>query len=104
MRAVYERQAFQSITAGEIRSAIERDGWTPSLIAEPPGAVYPRHRHAAAKLLVFLDGEMEVRAGGDLFSCQPGDRLIIPGLMEHEAKAGLEGCRYFWSEQIRGVG
>jgi mannose-6-phosphate isomerase-like protein (cupin superfamily) len=103
-KAVYDRKMFDPAKIDAIRSTIERDGWDPTLIVEPPGAVYPPHQHETDKLLVFLEGDMAVRAGGDWFTCQAGDRLIIPGQLEHEAVAGAGGCRYFWSEQLRGVG
>ena len=100
--AVYEPQRYLGDEHETICAAIERDGWDPVLIHDPPGTVYPPHRHEAAKLLAFLSGEMDVQAGGRTYRCRAGDQLVIPGNVEHAAWVGPEGCRFFWSEQVRG--
>ncbi len=43
---------------------------------------------------------MEVRVSGEVYHCSAGDRLIIPGDVEHSAVVGLDGCGFFWSEQL----
>jgi anti-sigma factor ChrR (cupin superfamily) len=100
--ALYEPRRFLGERLESIRDVIEEEGWDPILISDPQGAIYPPHRHAAAKLLVFLSGEMRVEAGNAIYKCQPGDQLVIPGDVEHAAWVGPDGCRFFWSEQMRG--
>jgi quercetin dioxygenase-like cupin family protein len=101
--AHYDPQAFTSVDAASVHAAVEREGWAPLLIHDPPGAVYPPHQHPEAKLLVFLRGSMEVKVGGAVYRGLPGDKLIIPGGVEHAALVGPDGCIFFWSEQRREV-
>jgi len=100
---IYEPHAFAGQDQAQVREAVRRDGWDPLLVSDPPGAVYPPHHHAEAKLLAFLAGSMEVKVGGAVYRCLPGDKLIIPGGVEHAALVGPEGCVFFWSEQLREV-
>jgi quercetin dioxygenase-like cupin family protein len=82
---------------------LQREGWDPLRFSDPPGAVYPPHRHAETKRLAFLAGSMEVRVGDETYRCLPGDRLVIAGDTEHAAVVGPDGCTFFWSEQMRDV-
>jgi quercetin dioxygenase-like cupin family protein len=43
---------------------------------------------------------MEVTVEGKKFHCQPGDKLIINGNVQHSAVAGPQGCGFFWSEKL----
>ncbi len=99
----YEPQAFTNLDEVSVHATVEREGWAPLLIHDPPGTVYPPHHHPEAKLLVFLRGSMEVKVGGAVYRCLPGDKLIIPGGIEHAALVGPNGCVFFWSEQRREV-
>lgn len=98
---VYEPGKYAGIVRSEIRAIIEREGWTPYVIDEPAGYTYEPHHHAESKLIVVLEGEMEVTLGDDALRCRPGDRLTIPGGEVHAAVMGECGCLYFWSEQVR---
>lgn len=98
----FEPQAYGNTDESVIGERMRQEGWSPLLIADPPGAVYPPHRHAETKLLVFLRGSMEVHAGGTTYHCVAGDKLIIPGSLEHAALVGPDGYTFFWSEQLRG--
>ena len=40
------------------------------------------------------------KVGDNTFNCSPGDKVVIPGNVEHEATAGPEGCVFFWSEKL----
>lgn len=44
---------------------------------------------------------MTVESGGERYACRPGDELVIAGGREHAARVGPDGCRFFWSEQMR---
>ena len=80
--------------------AVQQDGFDPLLITDPPGATYPPHIHPETKLLAFLRGSMEVTVEGECFTCKPGDRVLIPGNIEHSALVGPDGCDFFWSEKL----
>ena len=80
---------------------LRRDGWHPIPITDAPGSIYPPHAHATTKLLAILSGSMDVKVGDETWRCLPGDQVIIPGGVEHAALVGPDGCRFFWSEQLR---
>jgi quercetin dioxygenase-like cupin family protein len=90
---------YAGLSPLEIAEEIKREGFHPIRIVDAPGAVYPVHSHPETKLLAFLEGEMEVRVGETLYHCEPGDKLFIPGNVEHSAKAGPRGCIFYWSEK-----
>ena len=100
--ATHEPGLYRQLHADAILRLLEGEGWNPVPIADAPETVYEPHRHAATKLFAFLAGTMEVRAGGETFRCAAGDKLVIPGSVEHTATVGPEGCRYLWCEQLRG--
>ena len=56
-------------------------------------------RHPETKLLVFLEGSIEVVVQGRKFNYKLGDKLIIPGNVEHSAIAGARGCGFFWGRR-----
>jgi mannose-6-phosphate isomerase-like protein (cupin superfamily) len=99
---VYQRGLYSEIDQTDIRQRVMDEGWIPYVIDEPPGYAYAPHRHEEAKLIVILRGEMDVTLESETIHCRPGDKLTIPGGMEHAAVMGAEGCAYFWSEQVRG--
>ncbi len=99
-RVTYEPRAFAGLDRAEVLARVRAEGWEPAAFTDPPGALYPWHRHPEAKLLAFLTGSMEVRVEGQTYRCQAGDKLIIPGNAEHAAVVGPEGCTFFWSEQL----
>jgi hypothetical protein len=97
----YEPQLFANLDADGVRDRLRSEGWDPVPIQDRPGYVYPPHSHAETKVLAFLAGSMEVRVGAYTYRCLPGDRVVIPGGVEHAALVGPEGCTFFWSEQLR---
>ncbi|HEX9758418.1 MAG TPA: AraC family ligand binding domain-containing protein [Nitrospiria bacterium] len=97
---MHEAGFYKDIDRKKIAAEVQREGFDPYLISDPPGATYPPHSHRETKLLVILSGNMEVNIQGEGFSCSPGDRLLIPGNMEHSAKVGENGCQFFWSEKL----
>jgi quercetin dioxygenase-like cupin family protein len=97
----YQPEAYAGRDEQAVLMELRRDGWEPAVFANPPGFVYPPHRHPQAKLLAFLAGTMEVTVEGRTYRCAAGDKLVIPGNLEHAAVVGPEGCTFFWSEQLR---
>ena len=97
---MYDEGYYQPVERDKMEKAVKEDGFEPFLISDPPGTTYPPHTLPETKLLAFLSGEMEVKVQEKSFSCSPGDRLIIPGNVEHSALVGPEGCQFFWSEKL----
>jgi mannose-6-phosphate isomerase-like protein (cupin superfamily) len=100
-RVTFEPGTLAGLSPEAARERVRQDGWDPAVIRDAPGTIYPPHRHPEAKLLGFLAGSMRVHAGGQVYTCGPGDRLVIPGNVEHAAEVGPAGCVFLWSEQVR---
>jgi quercetin dioxygenase-like cupin family protein len=49
------------------------------------GAHAAAHRHDNEQIAVMLKGRMEFRLGEERRTCGPGDVVVIPGGVEHEA-------------------
>lgn len=49
------------------------------------GAHAAAHRHPHEQIAWVIKGKMEFRLGADRRSCGPGDVVVIPGGVEHEA-------------------
>lgn len=97
---MYQANFYKTIDKDLIAEKIQKDGFDPVCINDPPGSVYSPHRHAETKLLVFLQGSMEVKVKDRTYDCKPGDKLIIAGNVEHSALVGPQGCLFFWSEKL----
>jgi len=97
---MYTRGTYHNLNELQIIEAINKEGFDPLRLSDPPGTVYESHRHQETKLLVFLQGTMEVKVANEIFQCTPGDKLLIAGGVKHSAKVGQDGCVFFWSEKI----
>lgn len=97
---MYQPNAYRTMDKEAIAADVRKEGFDPVYIKDPPGHVYPPHRHPETKLLVFLKGTMVVKVKDQKFNCKPRDKLIIPGNSEHSATVGTEGCVFFWSEKL----
>ncbi|MBI4080342.1 MAG: cupin domain-containing protein [Candidatus Levybacteria bacterium] len=97
---MYKNHAYRDKTENEIRKEILEEGFDPIKISNGSGFVYALHQHPETKLLVFLEGSMDVTVHGETYRCLPGDKMIIPGNTPHSAVVGKEGCIFFWSEKI----
>jgi hypothetical protein len=84
----------------QICERLSREGYNPRRVAEPPGAIYENHRNAHDMLLAFVTGSADVRIGRDLYHCVGGDRLNIPGDIEHSATIGADGVVYFMTQVV----
>ena len=96
---MYQQKFFENVSREEIEKEIRREGFEPFLFSNVAGYRYEFHQHPTEKLLVFLEGSITVKAGDKTYECRAGDKLLIPGNVEHEAKVGPEGCVFFWSER-----
>ncbi|MCC7446300.1 MAG: AraC family ligand binding domain-containing protein [Anaerolineae bacterium] len=97
---MYQPNFYNSLSIDQIEANVIEEGFDPLRIADPPGHVYPPHTHPETKLLAFLRGGMDVVVAGQTYRCKAGDRLLIPGNVEHAARVTDEGCVYFWSEKV----
>lgn len=97
---MYQAKFYKKIDRERIAEEVREEGFDPVCIDDPPGRDYPSHHHVETKLLVFLQGSMEVKVKDRSYDCKPGDKLIIEGNAEHSAVAGPKGCTFFWSEKL----
>ncbi len=97
---MYQPDFYKHLSVSQIRGKVVEEGFEPLRIADPPGHIYPPHRHAETKLLAFLQGSMDVVVEGQTYPCKAGDRLLIPGSLEHAAQVTAEGCMYFWAQKV----
>jgi quercetin dioxygenase-like cupin family protein len=81
-----------------ICEALSREGYRPQRIEEPPGAVYDAHQHLTDLLIAYVRGSADVRIGDRIYNCRAGDRLLIPGNIEHAAHIGPNGVVYLMTE------
>lgn len=97
---MYFKNFYSGLTEEEIEKSIQEEGFTPLKYENGPGDIYTLHQHPETKLLAFLSGSMEVKAGDETFNCEKGDKLLIPGNTPHSAVVGQVGCTFFWSEKL----
>lgn len=77
-----------------LRQQLEAEGWEVYLWRDPSERVYANHTHNHDESLWVLRGDLVVRAQGEEYPLQPGDRLILPKGTERSAQAGPEGAMY----------
>lgn len=53
-----------------------------------PGAGVPMHHHPHEQTGTVLKGELQMTIGGEVHQLRPGDSYLIPGGVEHDARAG----------------
>lgn len=97
---MYKKGIYKGFSKKEIREKVDKKGFDPLTINDPPSRIYFPHTHPETKLLAILDGSMEVKTGGNKYTLEKGDELIIPGNQKHEAVVGNDGCTFFWSEKL----
>jgi quercetin dioxygenase-like cupin family protein len=97
---MYQSEFYKGLTVTQISERVVGEGFNPIRIVDPPGQVYPPHQHAETKLLAFLEGALDVTVQGEHYLCKAGDKLLIPGNIEHSAVVKSVGCVYFWSEKL----
>ena len=62
-------------------------GWWPVSWRDAPGEVYGPHKHDADQTLYLVEGSLELEVGGRIHDLNPGDKLELPALTVHSAKA-----------------
>ncbi|WP_187442041.1 YqcI/YcgG family protein [Sutcliffiella horikoshii] len=61
---------------------------------DEPFKAHPTHTHPTNEVLHILDGSVSMEVGGDLITCQQGDRIYLPKDTVHGSLAGIDGCLY----------
>ncbi len=64
-----------------------------SMVEIKPRVEVPLHTHPQEQSGIILDGELEMGIGGEVKKLLPGDMYIIPGGVEHYAKALASNTR-----------
>ena len=57
-----------------------------------PGAILPVHNHPHEQGGVILSGQLTLTIDGETQVLSAGDMYLVPGGVEHNGVAGLEGC------------
>lgn len=97
---MYTKQKYLRQSEKEILEQIKRQGFDPQKFTDESNYIYEPHLHKETKLLVFLEGKMEVFVDNKEFECTKGDELIISSNIIHSAKVVSKGCTFFWSEKV----
>ncbi len=97
---MYYKKFYHNLKEDQIRKLIEKDGFDPIKIIDKAAFEYRPHNHPETKILAFLRGSMKLFIQDQEYFCEPGDKVIIPGNVEHSATVGAEGCEFFWSEKL----
>ena len=68
-----------------------------SFITNPPGCVFPLHKHEAVQVLVILEGTEDHVCGGETFHMVAGDVCVHPANVEHggTTTTGFRGIDIF---------
>ena len=68
-----------------------------SFIENPPGCVFPQHKHPSEQILIMLEGEEDHICGEEKFLMKAGDMCIHPPNVMHggESKTGFKGIDIF---------
>lgn len=97
---MHHKGFYNNLSETDIKKRIKKDGFDPVKFENDENDIYRAHKHPETKLLAFLKGDMCVTIDERHYFCEAGDRLIIPGNIEHSAKVGNKGCTFFWSEKL----
>ena len=81
----HEREAIREIAEA---------GWRHDSWRDAPGDEYPPHTHDVDQRLYVVEGALELDVDGGTIVLFPGDRLELPALMVHAAKAQDSGATY----------
>ena len=68
-----------------------------SFIENPPGSVFPMHKHEAMQILIILEGTEDHTCGDETFHMEAGDVCIHPSNVMHggTTTTGFKGIDIF---------
>jgi quercetin dioxygenase-like cupin family protein len=82
--SVYERK-YSQLSRGDVREALEREGYDVLSWSDGPGKYYPEHSHPHDEFIVVVSGGIVFEIGGRSYPLQPGDCLHLPANTVHTA-------------------
>ncbi len=97
---MFHKNFYKGLSEKQIEQKIREEGFDPIRFSNAPGDEYQLHQHPETKLLAFLKGGMCVTVGEKHYFCRAGDKLVIPGNLDHSALVDNDGCEFFWSEKL----
>lgn len=59
-----------------------------------PGSVIPLHHHPEEQISLILEGELDFELDGEKFQLGPGEGVLIPAQMPHQAQASKKTLAY----------
>lgn len=77
------RELFPGFTARLVHTPLV----TQSFVQCEAGASFPEHQHPHEQTVIVLEGELELRAGGETVRLTPGTVYAIPGNVPHSGTA-----------------
>lgn len=80
------RELFPGFTARLVHTPLV----TQSFVDCTAGASFPEHQHPHEQTVMVLDGELELRVGGETHRLTPGTVFAIPGNVPHAGTAIVE--------------
>lgn len=81
-----------------MRQDLEIEGRNVQRVEDGPNAKYDPHKNPFDLRLAYVSGSASVHVGDEAYECKPGDRLYIPGQIEHWANVSGEGVVYLMVE------
>jgi quercetin dioxygenase-like cupin family protein len=76
-----------AVAPGIERQVVHGDGFTALRLRLAAGAVLPRHAHLHEQCTTPLGGRLAIDVAGQTIEVGPGESLVIPGQVPHEARA-----------------
>ena len=61
-------------------------GFSCDIWIDPPGKVWPNFVHGSDELLMFIDGEIELKMDGKILHPEIGEEIFIPAGMNHTVR------------------
>lgn len=74
------------VDTGRVRADWEAEGFSFGVFNDPPGQAWNDFTHRTDEYVVVVEGELEIRVGGERARARPGDRVRIPRGMSHSLK------------------
>lgn len=83
-----------------LRTRLAAEGFDVMTWNDPPGRLYPPHRHGHHESLWCVRGAITFHVGGQDYRLDPGDRLMLPRNTLHGATVGPDGATYLIGEKV----
>jgi quercetin dioxygenase-like cupin family protein len=83
----WDAVAVVGVAPGIERQVVHGDGFTLLRLRLAAGTVLPRHEHPHEQCTTLLGGRLAIDAGAGAIELGPGESVVIPGGLPHEARA-----------------